>query len=85
LPTSLLKRKRPVVFLLSQSLALQEINRKDRRMAAVAAAESQGAVFEIGKPGDRSPVTATILVIQPTSVSRIAISRQRRSLPHRPG
>jgi hypothetical protein len=46
--------QRLVVLSLDQPLALKEINRKDCCMAAVAAAESQGAVLEIGKPGNRS-------------------------------
>src|SRR4029077_17304744 len=45
--------QRSVVFPFDQSLALQKINREDCRMAAVAAAEGQGAVFEIGEPSDR--------------------------------
>ena len=46
--------QRSVVFPLSQSLALQKINREDCRMAAVAAAERQGAVLEIGKRRHRA-------------------------------
>src|SRR5262245_22896898 len=45
--------QRSVMFPLNQSLALQKINREDRRMAAVAAAERQGAVLQIGKRSDR--------------------------------
>src|SRR5882724_1219797 len=41
--------QRSVVFLLNQSLALQKIDREDCCMTAVAAAESQGAVLDIGK------------------------------------
>ena len=41
--------QRSVVLPFSQSLALQEINREDCRMTAVAAAERERAVLEIGK------------------------------------
>src|ERR1700730_13143347 len=45
--------QRLVVSSLFQSLALQEMNWKDRRVAAVAAAKGQGAALKIGKLGDR--------------------------------
>src|SRR5229473_2818788 len=45
--------KRLVVLALDQSFALEEIDRKDRRVAAVAAAKGQGAALKIGKRGDR--------------------------------
>src|ERR1700719_3973523 len=50
-----IEAQRFIVFPLNQSLALQKINREDCRMAAVAAAEGQGAVLEIGEPSDRPP------------------------------
>ena len=68
--------QRPIVPSLAHALLLQKVNGKNRRMAAVTAAKRERSIFQIGERRNGPPVTATILVIQPRSVSRIAIARQ---------
>ena len=63
--------KRAVVTSLYQAFALKKVNGKNRGVPAVAAAERQRAVCKIANHSDRPPLTATILVVQPRSVSHI--------------
>src|SRR5215472_2915865 len=44
----------PVVLPLDQAFVLQEVNRQDRRMAAIAAAERERALLDITQPTDRA-------------------------------
>src|SRR6516165_3377157 len=46
--------QRAVVLPLDQALPGEKVNRQDRRVATVAAAEGERAVSQIGKPGNRA-------------------------------
>src|SRR5262249_6328888 len=46
--------QRAVLLSLEQAFLLQKMNREDRGVATVAAAERQGAIFKIGKRGART-------------------------------
>jgi len=69
--------QRAVIAAFGQFFFLEKVHWKDCGMPAVATPERQGAISYIVKPGYRATLPATILVVQPTSVSRIAIGRQR--------